>query len=238
MRGGTLLILGHGVKGQGQLWHSMYKTLWTGYRLQFQSLSNFTCRLWMMRRRFLLIWVRGSKVKVKLWHSAYKAWCAQYRLQFMSNHFQTSHVGCGWWREKPIDFGSQGYGSRSTLHPLPWEGMSRFALSSFFCLSIRPSVCLVSICLFVCHKNFNLAHTFCSINERALIFGIDVPCDKPFQLASCSNLDLWPTSRSNLLPRRGPKFCEFAYGWFLLKVVTEAEDHDLLVISHHILKDV
>ena len=25
--GGTLLILGHGVKGQGQLWHSIYKTL-------------------------------------------------------------------------------------------------------------------------------------------------------------------------------------------------------------------
>ena len=23
MRGGTLLILGHGVKGQGQLWHSV-----------------------------------------------------------------------------------------------------------------------------------------------------------------------------------------------------------------------
>ena len=35
MRGGTLLILGHGVKGQGQLWHSMYKTLWAEYRLQF-----------------------------------------------------------------------------------------------------------------------------------------------------------------------------------------------------------
>ena len=28
MRGGTLLILGHGVTGQGQLWHSVYKTLW------------------------------------------------------------------------------------------------------------------------------------------------------------------------------------------------------------------
>ena len=37
MRGGTLLILGHGVKGQGQLWHSVYKTLWTWYRLQFLS---------------------------------------------------------------------------------------------------------------------------------------------------------------------------------------------------------
>ena len=29
MRGGTLLILGHGVKGQGQLWQSVYNTLWT-----------------------------------------------------------------------------------------------------------------------------------------------------------------------------------------------------------------
>ena len=35
MRGGTLLILGHGVKGQGQPWHSVFKTLWTRYQLQF-----------------------------------------------------------------------------------------------------------------------------------------------------------------------------------------------------------
>ena len=34
MRGGTLFILGHGIKGQSQLWHSLYKTLWTRYRLQ------------------------------------------------------------------------------------------------------------------------------------------------------------------------------------------------------------
>ena len=31
MRGGTLLILGHGVKGQGQLWHSVYNALWAQY---------------------------------------------------------------------------------------------------------------------------------------------------------------------------------------------------------------
>ena len=65
------------VKGQGQLWHSVYKALWAQYRLQFlsnhfqtshvgllgtiqttvfvQSLSNFTCRLWMMREKPLLI---------------------------------------------------------------------------------------------------------------------------------------------------------------------------------------
>ena len=34
MRGGTISILGHGIKGQSQLWHSVYKTLWTRYRLQ------------------------------------------------------------------------------------------------------------------------------------------------------------------------------------------------------------
>ena len=35
MRRGTLLILGHEIKVQSQLWHSVYKTLWTQYRLQF-----------------------------------------------------------------------------------------------------------------------------------------------------------------------------------------------------------
>ena len=34
MKGGTLLILEHGIEGQSQLWHSVYKTLWTQYRLQ------------------------------------------------------------------------------------------------------------------------------------------------------------------------------------------------------------
>ena len=47
MRGGTLLILGHGVKGQGQLCHSAYETLWARYRLQilpyhFQT-TNVSC---------------------------------------------------------------------------------------------------------------------------------------------------------------------------------------------------
>ena len=34
LRGGTLSILAHGIKGQSQLRHSVYKTLWTRYRLQ------------------------------------------------------------------------------------------------------------------------------------------------------------------------------------------------------------
>ena len=36
------------------------------------------------------------------------------------------------------------------------------------------------------------------------------PFDKPFQFAPCPDLDLWPFSRSNLLPRGGPQFSEFA----------------------------
>ena len=78
MSGETLLILGHVVKGKGQLWNSVYKVL-----------------------------------------------LAQYRLQFMSNHFQTSHVDDE--GRNPIDFGSRGHRSRSTLPPC--EGMPRFVLS-------------------------------------------------------------------------------------------------------------
>ena len=76
---------------------------------------------------------------------------------------------------------------------------------------IRPSVS-PSVCQSVCHKNFNLAHIFWSINDRALIFGMHDPCDKPFLLIPCGDLDLdlWPTSRSNLLPGGGPQFFEFA----------------------------
>ena len=82
-----------------------------------QSFSNFTRKLWMMREGTLLIWGHRVKGQGQLLHSVYKALWAQYRLQFMSNHFQTSHVGYGWWGENPIDFGSRGHRSRSTLPP-------------------------------------------------------------------------------------------------------------------------
>ena len=151
-----------------------------------QSLSNFTCRLWMMRGGTLLILGHGVKGQGQLWHSVYKTLWAGYRQKFLFNHFQTSHVGCGWWEEEPywfwvmgskvkvnfctlcirpcgqvtdysfcpftfklhievvddegrkrnpIDFGSEGQRSRSTLPP--WEGMPRFALSSCSCHSCR-----------------------------------------------------------------------------------------------------
>ena len=60
-----------------------------------KSLSNFTCKLCMMRGGTLLILGHGVKGQGQLWHSMYKALWAEYRLQFMSNHIQTSHVGYG-----------------------------------------------------------------------------------------------------------------------------------------------
>ena len=125
MRGRTLLILGHGVKGQGQLWHSVYKILWTRYRLHFfaQSLSNFTCKLWMMRGGTLLILGHVVKGQGQLWHSVYKTLWAGYRLQFLPNHFQTSHVSCGWWEEEPYWFwvtGSKVKVNFGTLCIRPW----------------------------------------------------------------------------------------------------------------------
>ena len=73
IRGGTLLIWGHVVKGQGQLRHSVFKTLWTRCRLQFfaQSLSNFIYKLWIVRGGTLLIWGHRVKCQGQLWHSVY-----------------------------------------------------------------------------------------------------------------------------------------------------------------------
>ena len=76
---------------------------------------------------------------------------------------------------------------------------------------IRQSVCQ-SVSQPVCHKNFNLANIFWSINDRALIFGMHDPSDKPFLLIPCGDLDLdlWPTSRSNMLPGGESHFFKFA----------------------------
>ena len=70
MRGGTLLILGHGVIGQGHLWHSVYKTLLNTIQtiVLAQSLSDFTCKLWMMRGGTLLILGHGVIGQGQLWH--------------------------------------------------------------------------------------------------------------------------------------------------------------------------
>ena len=102
------------------------------------------------------------------------------------------------------------------LHYLP---MSRSIFVPRFCESvgtlnlIRPSVCLS-----VCHKNFNLGHNFCTITDRALILGMCVPCDKTFPMVPCRDLDgdLWPASRSNLFAERGTTIlwiCLFPLGF-------------------------
>ena len=74
----------------------------------------------------------------------------------------------------------------------------------------HSSVCPV-VCPSVCHKKFNLGHNFFTITDRVLILGMCVPCDKTFPEVPCRDLDgdLWPTSRSNLLPSGGPQFSEF-----------------------------
>ena len=63
MKGGTHLILGQWTKGQGQLWHPVYITLWTWYRLQilpdhFQT-SHASCWLWEEEPYWF--WSQGQK---------------------------------------------------------------------------------------------------------------------------------------------------------------------------------
>ena len=68
MRGGTLLILGHKIKGQGQLWHILKNTYGHDTVYSFCSItSNFACKLLMMRGGTLLIFGNGVKGQDQLW---------------------------------------------------------------------------------------------------------------------------------------------------------------------------
>ena len=62
---------GHWVKGQGQLWHCILDLVDKIQTTVFaQSLSNFTCKLWMMRVGALLIWGHGVKGQGQLYPPA------------------------------------------------------------------------------------------------------------------------------------------------------------------------
>ena len=67
MKGETLLILGHGVIGQGQLCPPAIATT-----VFAQSLSNFTCTFAMLRGGTLLILGHGVKGQGQLWHPVHK----------------------------------------------------------------------------------------------------------------------------------------------------------------------
>ena len=92
----------------------MYKTSWTRYGLQFQSLSNFTCKLWMMRWRTHWFWVARSKVKVTFGTvykpCGYDTDCSLSQITFKF-HIYIVHGK----RRNPIDFDLRGQRSMSTL---------------------------------------------------------------------------------------------------------------------------
>ena len=90
--------LGHGVKGQDQYWHHMYKIVWEPYGLQF--LPNFFFKFHMEvvddeKRNPIYLWLRGQRSRSTL-HYMYKIVLARYRLQFKSNDLHTSHASCRW----------------------------------------------------------------------------------------------------------------------------------------------
>ena len=131
MRGGTLLILGLRVKCQGQLWHSMYKTMWTRYRLLFESnlfqTSHVSC--WSWEEGPYWFWVTGSKVKVNFGTLCIRP-CGHntdHSLSWITFKLHMSLLDD--MGGNPIDFGSQGQRSSSILPTC--EGTPCFALASF-----------------------------------------------------------------------------------------------------------
>ena len=76
------------------------------------------------------------------------------------------------------------------------------------CPSVYWFVC-PSLCL---SKSFNIAHIFWSIKYITLMFGMNDPWKKSFQLALCRNLcfDLGLLQGQFILPARGQQLSEFA----------------------------
>ena len=74
----------------------------------------------------------------------------------------------------------------------------------------------MSVRLSVRHKNFNLAHIFWSINDRALIFGMHDPYAFGTMPWPWSWSWPWPTSRSKLLPGGGPHLFQAIWQWIML----------------------
>ena len=140
MRGGTLLILGLGVKGQGQLWHSVYKTLWARYRLQFLpnhfQHSHASCGWWEEEPYWF--WIARSKVKVNFNTLKYKTLWVRYRQQFLPNRFQISRAICGWWDEEPFWFWVAGSKAKVNFNTLVYKTLwERYRLQFLAHLSRR-----------------------------------------------------------------------------------------------------
>ena len=80
-----------------------------------QSLSDFTCTLFMMRGGTLLILVTGSKVKVNFGTLCINPCGHDTDYSFCPITFKLHMQVVDDERRKPIDFGSWGQRSRSTL---------------------------------------------------------------------------------------------------------------------------
>ena len=119
------------VKGQGQLWRCVYKTLWVDTDYSFLHISCW----WWEEEPYLLILGHWIKAQGQLWHFVCKTLWAGYRLQLLPDHFQPSHVSCWWWEEESINFQSRGQMLRSSLSLS--EGMSCFVFSSAFSFTYK-----------------------------------------------------------------------------------------------------
>ena len=127
MRRGTLLILGHRVKGQGQLLHSVYKTLWAGCKLQFLPNRFQTSHVGWWDEKPYWFWVMWSKVKVNFWTLCIRP-CGQYK-EFMSNH-QFHILVVGDEKRNSINFGSRG---KRCIKPWRHNSVYVQSLSNFTC---------------------------------------------------------------------------------------------------------
>ena len=95
-------------------------------------------------------------------------------------------------------------------------------LPPLFCENqfVRPSIGLF-VRPSVCRKNFNIAYIFWSIKDITLMFGMNDPWKKSFQLAPCRDLcfDLDLLQGQFILPARGQQLSELACKVYIYTVI-------------------
>ena len=97
-----------------------------------RSLSNITCKLWMMRGGSLLIFGLGVKSQVQLWYSVCKAWLARYVICTVFPRSLSNFTYKFWMRRGPLlIFGHEFKGQGQLWHSVYMTLLTRYDYS--FC---------------------------------------------------------------------------------------------------------
>ena len=177
-----------------------YKLRWIATQFVIHRISNCV----VMTTRFVMYYkLRQNFIILKYWKWE-KNWSTAKCIASIISYYEFSQT--------PIYSSSA---CKSTI-------VQNAILPLHFCENpfVRPSIGLF-VRPSVCRKNLNIAHIFWSIKDITLIFSMNDPWKKSFQLAPCRDLcfDLDLLQGQFILPARGQQLSELACKVYIYTVI-------------------